>query len=76
MSALCFKAKVSGGSKGRTPGPNGPHFLPPKGNPGSAPEGGSSHLLALSPACNGILRFTPGVKSAELLVGSMAAELF
>ena len=39
-------------------------------------QGGSPHLHALSPACNGILRFTAGATSADLLVATMAAEPF
>ena len=35
-----------------------------------------SRLLALSPACNRILRFTSGATPADLLGASMAAESF
>ena len=34
------------------------------------------HLCALSPACNGFLRFTSGATPAHLLAISMAAKLF
>ena len=39
-------------------------------------QGGSPDLHVLSPACNGILRFTSDVTPADLLVSSMAAKPF
>ena len=43
--------------------------------PGFKSQGGFPHLCALSPACNGILRFTSGATPADLLLASMAAKL-
>ena len=39
-------------------------------------QGGFPHLCALSPVCNGFLRFTSGATPADLLAISMAVELF
>ena len=39
-------------------------------------QGGTPHLHASSLACNGILRFTSGVTSADLLEANMAAKSF
>ena len=36
----------------------------------------SPHLCALSPLCNGFLRFTPGATLADPLAVSMVAKLF
>ena len=44
--------------------------------PGFQSQGGSSSLHASSSACNGFLKVTSGATSANLLVASMAAELF
>ena len=44
--------------------------------PGFQSQTGSPDLRASSPMCNRILTFTSGATPADLLVASMAAELF
>ena len=44
--------------------------------PGFYTQGGSPCLLALSLACNRIIRFTYGATPADLLTANMAAKLF
>ena len=42
--------------------------------PGFESQGGSPHLLASLPVCNGFLRFTPGATPADLLAARMAGK--
>ena len=44
--------------------------------PGIQSEGGFPHLHALFPAHNGFLRFNSGATLSDILVASMAVELF